>query len=89
MVVFPTTNVGNVGFGDNVKLGITGTEAVMQIVREILVGFHWEEDALGRSKQSFRSAHEGLQKNLEGVSTERIMESMTGHDDRYVFTQKT
>ena len=61
--VFPTTNVGNVGFGDDVKLGITGTEAVLQIVREIIVGFHWEEDALGRSKQSYRSAHEALQKN--------------------------
>ena len=80
--VFPTTNVGNVGFGDDVKLGITGTEAVMQIVREIIVGFHWEEDALGRSKQSFRSAHEGLQKSLEGKSTEVIMEAMTGHDER-------
>ena len=39
--VFPTTNVGNVGFGDDMKLSITGTEAVMQIVREITVGFHW------------------------------------------------
>jgi hypothetical protein len=82
--VFPTTNVGNVGFGDNVQLGITGTEAVMQIVREIIIGFKWEEDALGRSKQSFRSSHEGLQKNLEGLTTERIMEAMTQHDERYV-----
>ena len=82
--VFPTTNVGNVGFGDDIKLGITGTESVMQIVREILIGFKWEEDALGRSKQSFRSAHESLLKNLEGLSTERIMEEMTQSDDRYV-----
>jgi len=80
--VFPTTNVGNDGFGDDVQLGITGTEAVMQIVREIIIGFHWEEDALGRSKQSYRSAHESLQKNLEGKSTEIIMEAMTGHDER-------
>jgi predicted Zn-dependent peptidase len=82
--VFPTSNVGNVGFGDDVQLGITGTEAVLQIVREIIVGFHWEEDALGRSKQSYRSAHEGLQKNLEGKSTEMIMEAMTGHDERFL-----
>mmetsp|Transcript_5443 Transcript_5443/g.6121 ORF Transcript_5443/g.6121 Transcript_5443/m.6121 type:complete len:866 (-) Transcript_5443:587-3184(-) len=82
--VFPTTNVGNVGFGDNVQLGITGTEAVLQIVREIIVGFHWEEDALGRSKQSYRSAHEGLQKNLEGRSTEMIMEAMTNKDERFL-----
>ena len=80
--VFPTSNVGNVGFGDDVQLGITGTEAVLQIVREIIVGFHWEEDALGRSKQSYRSAHEGLQKNLEGKSTEMIMEAMTNNDER-------
>ena len=80
--VFPTTNVGNVGFGDDIQLGITGTESVMQIVREILIGFVWEEDALGRSKQSFRSAHESLLKNLEGLSTERIMEEMTQSDER-------
>lgn len=82
--VFPTTNVGNVGFGDNVQLGITGTESVMQIVREIVVGFKWEEDALGRSKQSFRSAHESLQKNLEGLSTERVAEAMTRDDYRFL-----
>mmetsp|Transcript_36185 Transcript_36185/g.53050 ORF Transcript_36185/g.53050 Transcript_36185/m.53050 type:complete len:1205 (+) Transcript_36185:144-3758(+) len=82
--VFPTTNVGNIGFGDDVELGITGTEAVMQIVREILVGFKWEEDALGRSKQSFRSAHEGLQKSLEGLTTEKIMENMTSKDRRFL-----
>jgi len=82
--VFPTTNVGNVGFGDDVQLGITGTEAVLQVVREIIVGFKWEEDALGRSKQSFRSSHETLQKNLEGLTTERVMEAMTGNDDRFL-----
>jgi len=82
--VFPTTNVGNTGFGENVELGITGTEAVMQIVREILIGFKWEEDALGRSKNSFRSAHDGLQKNLEGLTTERIMESLTQNDNRFL-----
>jgi predicted Zn-dependent peptidase len=82
--VFPTTNVGNVGFGDDVQLGITGTESVMQIVREIIVGFRWEEDALGRSKSSFRTTHESLLKNLENVSTERIMESMTNHDERFL-----
>jgi len=82
--VFPTSNVGNVGFGNDVQLGITGTEAVLQIVREIIVGFHWEEDALGRSKQSYRSAHESLQKNLEGKSTETIMEAMTDCDQRFL-----
>lgn len=82
--VFPTTNVGNVGFGENLQLGITGTEAVLQIVREIIVGFHWEEDALGRSKQSYRSSHESLQKNLEGKSTETIMEALTNKDSRFL-----
>jgi len=82
--VFPTTNVGNVGFGDNVELGITGTEAVLQVVREVIAGFHWEEDALGRSKQSYRSAHESLNKSLEGKSTEMIMAAMTDNDDRYL-----
>ena len=85
--VFPTTNVGNVGFGDEVQLGITGTESVLQIVREIIIGFKWEQDALGRSKSSFRSAHESLQKNLEGLSTERVMESMTDGDYRYVYAR--
>jgi len=82
--VFPTTNVGNTGFGEDAELGITGTEAVMQILREIIIGFKWEEDALGRSKSSFRSAHEGLQKNLEGMTTELIMETMTGQDERFL-----
>lgn len=82
--VFPTTNVGNVGFGDNVQLGITGTESVMQIVREILVGFKWEQDALGRSKQSFRSSHESLEKNLEDLSKELVAEAMTQHDNRFL-----
>ena len=82
--VFPTTNVGNIGYGDNIQLGITGTEAVLQVVREIIVGFKWEADALGRSKQSFRSSHESLQKNLEGLTTERVMETMTNLDDRFL-----
>ena len=82
--VFPTTNVGNLGFGNDVKLGITGTECVMQIVREIIVGFKWEEDALNRSKQSFRSSHETLQKNLEGLSTEKMTEALTGGDTRFL-----
>jgi len=82
--IFPTTNVGNTGFGDEVQLGITGTEAVLEVVRGILSGYHWEQDALGRSKQSFKNAHDGLQKNLEGKSTEMIMEAMTGKDERFL-----
>jgi predicted Zn-dependent peptidase len=82
--VFPTTNVGNLGFGDDVQLGITGTESVMQIVREILVGFKWEADALGRAKQSFRGTHESLLKNLENLSTERVAEAITGEDPRFL-----
>ena len=80
--VFPTSHVGNTGFGDKKQLGITGTEAVLQIVREILVDFNWEEDALGRSKQSYRTAHESLGKSLEGKSTEMIMETITNGDQR-------
>ena len=82
--VFPTTNVANVGFGDDIQLGITGTEAVMQVVREIIVGFKWEEDALGRSKQHYRTTHETLQKNLENLTTEKIMEKMTAEDPRFL-----
>ena len=81
--VFPTTNVGNTGYGEGKQLGITGTESVMQIVREILIGFNWEEDALGRSKQSYRTAHESLGKSLEGKSTEMIMESVANGDERW------
>jgi len=80
--VFPTTNVGNTGYGDDKRLGITGTESVLQIVREILVEFNWEEDALGRSKQSYRTAHESLGKSLEGYSTEMIMDAVAGGDSR-------
>ncbi len=80
--MFPTTNVGNTGYGDSKQLGITGTESVLQIVREILVDFNWEEDALGRSKQSYRTAHESLGKSLEGKSTEMIMQAVSGRDQR-------
>lgn len=80
--VFPTTNVGNTGYGEEKQLGITGTESVLQIVREILVEFNWEEDALGRSKQSYRTAHESLGKSLEGYSTEMIMEAVASGDKR-------
>jgi len=82
--VFPTTNVGNTGYGDEKQLGITGTESVLQIVREILVEFNWEEDALGRSKQSYRTAHESLGKSLEGKSTEMIMEAVASGDERFL-----
>lgn len=82
--VFPTTNVGNTGYGDEKQLGITGTESVLQIVREILLEFNWEEDALGRSKQSYRTAHESLGKSLEGKSTEMIMEAVAGGDERFL-----
>jgi predicted Zn-dependent peptidase len=82
--VFPTTNVGNSGYGENMKLGITGTEAVLQIVREILIDFNWEEDALGRSKSSYRTAHESLGKSLEGKSTEMVMDAVTSGDERFL-----
>lgn len=85
--VFPTTNVGNTGYGDMKQMGITGTEAVVQILREILVDFNWEEDALGRSKQSYRTAHESLGKSLEGMSTEMIMDAMSSGNDRYVLLE--
>lgn len=82
--VFPTTNVGNAGYGDDRQLGITGTESVLQIVREILLEFNWEEDALNRSKQSYRTAHESLGKSLEGKSTEMIMEAIADGDERFL-----
>lgn len=82
--VFPTTNVGNTGYGDEKQLGITGTESVLQIVREILLEFNWEEDALNRSKQSYRTAHESLGKSLEGKSTEMIMEAVANGDERFL-----
>jgi len=82
--VFPTTNVGNTGFGENMEMGITGTEAVLQIIRELIIGYKWEEDALLRSKQSFKSTYEGLQKSLEGLTSEMIMSAMTDKDARFL-----
>jgi predicted Zn-dependent peptidase len=81
---FPTGNVGNTGYGEDMQMGITGTEAVLQIVREIVSTFNWEEDALRRSKNYFNQAHEGMLKNLEGRTTEVIMEGITGNDDRFL-----
>jgi len=81
---FPTGNVGNTGYGEDMNIGITGTEATLQIVREIVSGFNWEEDALRRAKNYFNQAHEGMQKNLEGRTTEAIMEGITGKDNRFL-----
>jgi len=82
--VFPTNNVGNTGFGDDISLGITGTEAVLQIAREIVAGFQWEDDALRRAKNNFNVMHDGLNKNLEQLTTEKIMEGVTAKDKRFL-----
>ncbi|GMH94598.1 hypothetical protein TrVE_jg13582 [Triparma verrucosa] len=82
--VFPTTEVGNIGYGDELKAGINGCEAVLQVVREIVRGFKWEADALGRAKASFHSTYDGLYKNLEGMSAEKIIGEMTGGDQSFV-----
>jgi hypothetical protein len=47
--VFPT-NVGNIGFGDDVQLSSLVQSRCTDCSRN-LIGFKWEEDALGRSKQ--------------------------------------
>ena len=80
--VFPTTNVGNTGYGDKKQLDMTGTESVLQIVRDILLEFNWQEDALNRSKKSYHTAHESLGRSLEGKSTEMIMEAVANGDER-------
>lgn len=82
--VFPTTEVGNIGYGDDLKAGINGCEAVLQVVREIVRGFKWEGDALGRAKASFHSTYDGLYKNLEGMSAEKIVGEMTDGDQSFV-----
>ena len=64
--VFPTTNVGNTGYGDEKQLGMTGMESVSKIVCDILLEFNWQEDRLDRSKQSYYTAHKSLGKRLEG-----------------------
>jgi len=81
--VFPTTPVGNMGFGDQLVEGILGTDAVLQVLREILQSFRWEEDALGRAKQHFVTAHSGLCKNLEKISCETFIQAMNGDDQRF------
>jgi len=56
----------------------------MQIVREIIIGFQWEDDALLRSQTSYKAQHESLQKNLEGLSSEMLMERMTQNDPTFL-----
>merc|ERR1712157_134379 len=42
-----------------------------------------EPDALLRSQQHFKSTYEGLQKNLEGLSSDMVTDAMTNHDPRF------
>ena len=81
--VFPTTNIGGNSKNSHTH-SLKGTEAVLQIVREIINGFKWEEDAFARSKLSFHVSHDGLSKNLEATCTEQILSEMTGSDRAYL-----
>merc|ERR1712048_983009 len=65
-IAFPTTNVANSKFGSDSHPGIRSIDAVMQIIRGIIVGFRWEQDALNRSKKCLINAYKSLQKSLEG-----------------------
>eukprot|EP00934_Nitzschia_sp_Nitz4_P009180 Nitzschia sp. Nitz4//scaffold46_size129759//113169//116946//NITZ4_003524-RA/size129759-augustus-gene-0.27-mRNA-1//-1//CDS//3329552664//9170//frame0 len=81
---FPTTSVGNVGIGPDSLPGITGTESVLQVIREIIGGFRWEPDALGRSKSSLKATHETMEKNLEKATLEKVMNTMMKDDSRFM-----
>ena len=54
-----------------------------EVLADCTVKIGWEEDALNRSKQSYRTAHESLGKSLEGKSTEMIMEAVASGDPRW------
>jgi len=63
---------------------LSGTEAALQVVHQILTGYVWEEDALGRAKQGFIQSHETLTKSLEGLTTEKLMTKVSDNDQRFL-----
>lgn len=63
---------------------VTGLEAVLQVVRCVLDGYVWEEDAFKRACQGFYQAYEASAKSLEGAATEALAEALTGGDKRFL-----
>jgi len=73
---FPTTVVT----GED---GLKGTEAVLQVVREVLVNYNWESDAMQRAKASYKAAYDSQRKSLEQATSASLVERVTGGDDRF------
>jgi len=63
--------------------GLNGVECVLQVLREVMVSYNWEEDALLRAKSSFKQAYKGQLKSLEGASEEKLVSTLTQGDVRF------
>jgi len=82
--LFPTTRRHANGGARDAAGDLSGTEAALQVVHQILTGFVWEEDALGRAKAGFQQTHDTLTKSLEGATTEALMARVAGGDPAFL-----
>mmetsp|Transcript_27617 Transcript_27617/g.35886 ORF Transcript_27617/g.35886 Transcript_27617/m.35886 type:complete len:1126 (-) Transcript_27617:270-3647(-) len=82
--LFPTTKRHANGAGREGMEDLSGTEASLQVVHQILTGFVWEEDALARAKAGFMQSHDMLTKSLEGKTTEGLMDKVSNSDPTFL-----
>ena len=82
---FPTNKVAG-------EASVSGTEAVFQIVRQILAephpadpdGFVWEEDALERALVGLSQQQDQDSSSLEGAAANAMVQQMVRQDPRFV-----
>lgn len=66
------------------KAGVTGLEAIFQLVHLIMTDFKWENDALQRAKKLYAQGHDMTVNSLEGAGAEEISKSMWDGDLRFL-----
>jgi len=75
---------GEEGGKEERKAGVTGLEAIFQLVHLIMTDFKWENDALQRAKKLYAQGHDMTVNSLEGAGAEEISKSMWDGDLRFL-----
>merc|ERR1719181_927812 len=65
-------------------VGDGGCRATCELVHQIVEAPLWEENAMERARQMFRSHYAGMPKSLERAIGDRTMNAMLGEDRRWV-----
>ena len=54
---------------------------MLQVLREVLVSYNWEEDALLRAKSSFKQSYKAQLSSLEGATEDKLIRSLLASND--------